>query len=66
MKERKPSKPESEYALYRGDEFVDIGSIGYLSEAYGVPKKTLSWLASPSIRARMEKRKATGWVALRL
>ena len=62
----KTSKPESEYALYRGDEFVDIGSLNYLSSSYGVPKKTLSWLASPSVRARMETRKATGWVALRL
>lgn len=44
-----------EYALYKGDEFIDLGTKEYLSKLLGVTKKTIGWLASPSARKRRRK-----------
>lgn len=55
-----------EYALYRGDEFVDIGTADYLHERYGVSAGTLYNLSSPSQTKRREGRKCRGWVAVAL
>lgn len=35
----------TEYALYKGDEFLDIGTADALSEKWNISKKTIHWLA---------------------
>jgi len=34
-----------EYALYKGDEFIDIGLARELSEKYGIKMDTIYWKA---------------------
>lgn len=48
---RKTGKAIVDYALYKGDEFLDIGSADYLSNKWGLTKKSLYWLAT-STRAK--------------
>lgn len=40
------------FALYRGDEFVDVGTVRELAERRGVSKATIRFLASRSYHAR--------------
>lgn len=35
-----------EYAAYRGEEFLDIGTAKYLAEKYGYKLKTIYWFAT--------------------
>ncbi|MCM1052489.1 MAG: hypothetical protein NC483_00705 [Ruminococcus sp.] len=44
-----------EYALYKGDTFVDMGTADYLAELLNVRRETIKWLASPSARKRRRK-----------
>lgn len=37
-----------EYAVYRGDTFVDMGDINYVSSIVGMKKESVAWWASPS------------------
>ena len=39
---------ESLFALYRGDEFVDVGTKKELAERMGVRTETIGFLASPT------------------
>lgn len=58
----RPPKPPREYALYNGDEFIDIGTKKELSERYGLSVATIDWLSSPSGMARTGGK---GWVIVR-
>lgn len=40
------------FALYRGDEFVDVGTARELAERQGVKPSTISFMASPAYRKR--------------
>ncbi|MCP0885748.1 hypothetical protein LB941_00185 [Ligilactobacillus sp. WILCCON 0076] len=40
------------YALYRGDEFVDIGTLNELASRYHTSVNTLRFKASPTYAAR--------------
>lgn len=45
------------YALYRGDEFVDVGTAKELGERQGVKPDTIRWLAGCNrVRNSDEKR----------
>ncbi|MGV3010042.1 hypothetical protein ACEE67_01840 [Streptococcus thoraltensis] len=50
------------YALYRGDEFLDIGTKYELAEMIGVAPQTISFYASPTY----QKRTKNGYVAERV
>ncbi|MFZ7175793.1 helix-turn-helix domain-containing protein [Streptococcus hyovaginalis] len=50
------------YALYRGDEFIDIGTRYELAEMIGVAPQTISFYASPTY----QKRTKNGYVAERV
>ena len=50
------------YALYRGDEFLDIGTKYELAEKFDVKPETIVFYASPSY----QKRTANGFVAERI
>ncbi|MFT8935768.1 MAG: hypothetical protein ABF874_11535 [Liquorilactobacillus nagelii] len=40
------------YALYRGDEFVDVGNLNELANKYHTSVKTLRFKATPTYAAR--------------
>lgn len=41
-----------EYALYRGDTFVDLGSASYLAKRQGVTKQTILYYRTPTYQKR--------------
>ena len=44
------------YAAYKGDEFLDLGSIPYLAKKFGITEKTIRFYASPSRVKRMSEK----------
>lgn len=46
-----------EYALYRGDVFVSVGTAVELAEEMGVQPKTIQFLSTPSYKRRMDAAK---------
>ena len=42
----------TEYAMYKGDRFIDLGTLTYLAEKYHKRQKTLKFLATPSAHKR--------------
>lgn len=52
------SKPEtSEYAVYRGDEFICLGTARECAAYLDVKISTIRFLSSPAHSKRVEKRK---------
>lgn len=43
-----------EYALYRGDEFITLGTREYLAEYLGVKPETITFWATPTHRKRIK------------
>lgn len=43
------------YALYKGDEFIDLGTIGEMAERLGIDKRTLYFYRSVHYRRRCEE-----------
>ena len=37
-----------EYAVYRGDKFVDMGALEYVAALVGMKKESVEWWATPS------------------
>ena len=50
---KKRLNDQRDYAVYRGDEFVDLGTLDYLSNVLGIARRTLQFLKSPSGRKRI-------------
>ena len=48
-----------EYALYRGDEFLDVGTIRQLSKNLGIKENTMRYLASNKHYERVSSRKSS-------
>lgn len=44
------------YALYHGDEFVDVGTAAEIAERHGVKPVTIAYYAQPSYLKRFEGR----------
>lgn len=40
------------YAIYKGDEFIDVGTADELAERHGVKVKTIQWMSSPAYHRR--------------
>ena len=54
------SKPEtSEYAVYRGDEFICLGTARECAAYLDVKISTIRFLSSPAHLKRIEKRKGS-------
>jgi hypothetical protein len=49
-------KAVADYAVYRGDELLSIGTIKECSEHLGVKEETLRFYTSPVYKKRVEKR----------
>lgn len=45
---------EKEYALYRGDEFVEIGTLEALAKVLNISKKDICFFKTPSYKKRLE------------
>lgn len=59
----------TEYAIYKGDKFIDIGTAKELAEKCNVKPETIEFYASPSYLKRLEKVKDKynkGFVCVRL
>lgn len=42
----------TDYAMYKGDHFIDLGTLTYLAEKYHKRQKTLKFLTTPSAHKR--------------
>lgn len=49
-----------EYALYRGDEFINIGTIAELAKQENVKYETMRHYLNPSVKKQQMKRKKGG------
>ena len=45
-----------EYALYKGDELLDIGTLEYLSKKYNIKKRSLIFYGTPTYQKRTSKK----------
>lgn len=48
---------EQEFAVYKGDKLLAIGTMEEVTQELGYNKDYISWLASPSAARRMEESK---------
>lgn len=46
-----------EFAVYKGDELMCIGTAKECAAVLGVQPKTISWLTTPTAKERLAKRK---------
>ena len=46
-----------EYALYKGDELLDIGTLNELSKQFGVKIKSLLFYQTPAYRKRTSEKR---------
>lgn len=54
---------KSIYAIYQGDEFLDLGTIKEMAEKFNVRRQTITYWASPSYKKRIKDK---GKVAIRI
>lgn len=59
-------KEKKEYAIYKGDKFIDLGTREYLAKRFGVTEKYISFLASPTARKRGKKEDSNKLIAVKL
>lgn len=45
------------YAIYRGDEFVFMGTADECAEEFNVKPQTIKWMTTPAAKRRYEKHK---------
>ncbi len=51
------------YALYHGDEFIDLGTRDYLAKLLGVKPRTITFYMSPTWLQRTNYK---GWVVIKI
>lgn len=52
---KKGENEPAEYAMYRGDQFIDLGTVTYLAEKYHKKKQSLKFLATPTAHKRSKE-----------
>lgn len=52
---------EAMYALYRGDEFVDVGTADEIAKRRGIKPESVKWMSTPSYRKRGREDKLTAY-----
>lgn len=62
----KKGRKVREYALYKGDDFVDIGSKVELGEKYGLSPDFIAWTTTPSGAKHCDCPNYQGYIAIRL
>ncbi|WP_164905634.1 hypothetical protein [Latilactobacillus sakei] len=53
----------AEYAVYKGDQFIDLGTADYLANKFGVLRKTIWYWTAP---AYWRKNKGNSLIAIRI
>lgn len=48
---------KAEYALYKGDKFIDIGTADELAKKRNVSKRMIYYLSTPTYKRKLKKRK---------
>lgn len=48
-------RPVSDYAIYQGDTFLDIGTVSELAEKFKVTPETIRFWGTPAHLKRMKK-----------
>ena len=43
------------FAIYKGDEFIDLGTLEYLASSLGVRKETILFYSTPTYKRRIKK-----------
>lgn len=57
----------TEYAVYKGEEFIMIGTAKECAEETGVSEKSIRWLSTPTAKKRQANREMkNGLVVLRM
>lgn len=51
------------YALYKGDEFIDLGTIDYLAKILNVHTRTIRFYSTPTYQKRNNYK---GWVVIKI
>ena len=51
------------YAVYKADEFIDIGTKEYLAKKLNVDEKTIGYYSTPAYQRRHNYK---GWVVIRI
>lgn len=60
-------RPPKIYALYKGDKFIDIGTLKEMSDRYSIKLETLRWLSTGINTKRLIKAgKQDGYIVVRL
>lgn len=54
---------KSIYAIYKGDEFLDLGTVEEMAKKFNVKKETITFWASPANKRRIKNK---GKVAVRI
>lgn len=52
-----------EYALYKGDKFIDLGTKEYLAKLLNVKKKTITFYSSP---AQLKRTKDNAYIVVKI
>ena len=47
---------KQEYALYKGDEFIDLGTVTELAKRNGLSERTINFYSSPAYLKRIKKK----------
>ena len=56
-------KKQKEYALYKGDKFIDLGTLEYLSKKLNVEKRTISFYSKPSY---LKRSKGNSYIVIKI
>ena len=56
----------SQYALYKGDEFIDLGTKEELSERNGISPNTIMFYTTPTYRRRIQGKEDKRFIVVRL
>ena len=59
-------RPKAIFALYKGDEFLDIGDKYELAEKFGLTPNFISWSGTPSAKKSFYEHGATGYTVVNL
>lgn len=53
---RGKGKKLTEYALYKGDEFIDLGTVRELAKKYNVTEEYIRFISSPAHKKRRRRK----------
>ena len=53
-RKKRVEKKQYTYAIYKGDEFIDVGTKEYIMEVFGITYNTLKSYSAPSYLKRIE------------